>query len=93
MLTFFKHGYIIAVEFKKFKLEERGYCMTELERVVAESGYKLKFIADYLGITYYALRMKLRGRSEFKASEIQKLSELLRLSTQDTSRLFLTQKV
>lgn len=67
--------------------------MTELQHAVANSGYKLKFIANYLGITYYSLNMKLRGQKEFKASEIQKLSKLLRLSPQDTSRLFLTPKV
>ena len=38
---------------------------------IEQSGYKLRFIAGKLGITYQGFLKKINNESEFKASEIQ----------------------
>lgn len=57
--------------------EERGDCRmtnTELLREkIDQSGYKLRFIAKKIGITYQGLLNKINNRSEFRANEIQAL--------------------
>lgn len=51
-----------------------------LRERISKSGLKLQFIAEKLGISRYALSMKLDNRSEFKASEVSTLCELLGIS-------------
>ena len=44
--------------------------MNELmKKYIERSGYKLKYIADKLGITYVGLHNKLYGKYEFTVSE------------------------
>ena len=44
---------------------------TELLRSkIEEKGLKLNSIASQLGLTYYALSLKISNKSEFKAEEI-----------------------
>ena len=54
--------------------EERGDCRmtnTELLREkIDQSGYKLRFIAKKIGITYQGLLNKINNRSEFRANEM-----------------------
>ena len=59
-----------------------------LEQYIGESGYKKSFIAKELGITAYVLSMKINGKSEFKASEIDTLSTLLNIGVKDRMRIF-----
>ena len=53
--------------------EERGDCRmtnTELLREkIDQSGYKLRFIAKKIGITYQGLLNKINNRSEFRAND------------------------
>ena len=49
----------------------------ELERLITDSGLKLGYIAERLGITRQALWMKIENQTEFKPSEIQILCDLL----------------
>lgn len=51
-----------------------------IEDIIDKSGYKYRFIATKLGITYQALRNKLDNKSEFVSSEIEKLCNLLEIS-------------
>lgn len=51
-----------------------------LRERISESGLKLQFIAEKLGISRYALSMKLDNRSEFKTSEVAILCEVLGIS-------------
>ena len=54
---------------------------TELLREkIDQSGYKLRFIAEKIGITYQGLLNKINNRSEFRANEIQALYDLLDLT-------------
>lgn len=62
---------------------------TELLRErIEQSGYKMSFIAQKLKLSYQGLLNKISNKSEFKASEIQALSDLLSLSNKDKSRIF-----
>lgn len=50
---------------------------TELRTRIDKSGLKYKFIAEKIGITPQGLLKKIENTNEFKASEIEKLCELL----------------
>ena len=52
-----------------------------LREKIKESGYKLVFIANKIGLTYQGFLKKLNNDSEFKANEIQGLCDLLRIDT------------
>lgn len=69
--------------------------MTDSKRLKArikESGLKKVFIAQKLGITYQGYSKKENGKSEFLASEILTLKELLCLSNKEVSEIFLQNK-
>lgn len=72
--------------------EERGNCRmtnTELLREkIDQSGYKLRFIAKKIGITYQGLLNKINNRSEFRANEIQALYDLLGLTEEERVAIF-----
>lgn len=62
---------------------------TELLREkIDQSGYKLQFIAEKIGITYQGLLNKINNRSEFRASEIQVLYDLLSLTEDERVSIF-----
>lgn len=62
---------------------------TELLREKIEnSGYKLQFIAKSLGLTYQGLLNKINNWSEFRASEIQALYDLLGLTEKERVAIF-----
>lgn len=60
----------------------------KLKDAIKRSGYRIYFIAEQLNITYTGFRKKIKGESEFKASEISKLSELLNLDTEERDQIF-----
>ena len=59
-----------------------------LRAKIDESGYKLRFIAGKLGITYQGFLKKINNETEFKASEIQILKELLNLTEEERNEIF-----
>lgn len=59
-----------------------------LERYVAKSGYKKSYIAEQLGLTTYGFMLKVNNKSEFKASEMTILCELLKINTKDKEAIF-----
>lgn len=59
-----------------------------LEKYIQKSGYKKAFIAKKLGITAYAFALKCNNKSEFKASEIDALCDLLKISLKDRMAIF-----
>lgn len=61
-----------------------------LRKKIDESGYKLRFIAKQLGITYQGFLKKINNETEFKASEIQSLKELLNLTDEERDMIFFT---
>ena len=64
-----------------------------LEKYIERSGYKRSFIAMRLGISSYTLAMKINNESEFKASEIDILCELLNIDMEARMDIFFAKKV
>lgn len=62
--------------------------MNTLKQIIDDKGYKLSYVASELNLTREALYKKLRGDTEFKASEIAKLVELLKLTSKETKNIF-----
>lgn len=62
--------------------------MNTLKQIIDDKGYKLSYVAIKLSLTREALYKKLRGDTEFKASEIAKLVELLKLTSKETKNIF-----
>lgn len=67
---------------------KRGCRMNILKQMIDDKGYKLSHVASELNLTREGLYKKLRGDTEFKASEIAKLVELLKLSSKETREIF-----
>lgn len=59
-----------------------------LEETIRNSGMTMVAVAEKSGILRGTLYNKLRGTSEFKASEITNLSKVLRLSTKERDDIF-----
>lgn len=55
---------------------------------VTYRGLKYKALAAVLGITPYGLQKKIDNQSEFKASEIVKLTAALQLSERERDKIF-----
>lgn len=64
-----------------------------LREKIDDSGYKLRFIAKQLGITYQGFLKKINNETEFKATEIQTLCNLLNIDIQGKEQIFFTQNV
>lgn len=65
-----------------------------LRQKIDESGLKLQFIADRLGISRFALYQKLENQTEFRVSEVATLCKLLGIKTMtERERIFFADKV
>lgn len=59
-----------------------------LRSIIADSGLKYKAIAEIMGLTPYALQMKIDNETEFKASEIDTLANTLGMDMQQRDSIF-----
>ena len=61
-----------------------------LEKKIRDSGLRIGYICEQLGISYPGFQKKLRneGGSEFKPSEITVLTELLHLTREEVDEIF-----
>lgn len=59
-----------------------------LEEYIEKSGYKKSFIAEKIGLTAYGFALKVNNKSEFKASEMTVLCELLQINAKDKEAIF-----
>ena len=57
---------------------------------VDKSGLKYQFIAENLDLSRFGLSMKVDDKTEFKASEIIKLCDLLNIDNDLRDRIFFT---
>lgn len=64
-----------------------------LRKKIDESGYKLRFIAKQIGITYQGFLKKINNETEFKAKEIMILCDLLKIDIQEKELIFFTANV
>ena len=59
-----------------------------LNKVIENSGVKLTFIARALKLSTEGFYKKLNNQTEFKASEIVKMQEILNLSNEQRDKIF-----
>lgn len=59
-----------------------------LKEIIRESGYKSRFIAEKVGISYQALLNKINNLTDFKAPEIAALCGLLKISPEMRDKIF-----
>ncbi len=66
-----------------------------LEEIIDKSGYKKSYIAKVIGLkSTFGLSKKIRNESEFKATEINALCELLGItSLEEKDRIFFAKEV
>lgn len=60
----------------------------ELQKCISVSGISITFLAKQLGISREGFYNKLNGITEFKASEIAKIAQLLRLTDAERNFIF-----
>lgn len=65
---------------------------TLLKDVMRASGLKLGFIAEKLGMSRQSLYRCLKGKTEFKQSQIAALCDILSLNNEDMKRIFFKPK-
>ena len=64
-----------------------------LKALIKSRGLKLKYVADYLGLTSYVFALQLNNKQEVKTSEVAALCELLEIkSLKEKESLFFKQK-
>lgn len=63
-----------------------------LERIISNSGMTMVSIAEKSGILRETLYNKMRGSSEFKASEIAGLTRALKLTSEQRDAIFFADK-
>jgi len=51
-----------------------------LREQVEKSGLKYQYIAEKLDLSRYGLMIKIEGKTEFKASEIRKICNILKIN-------------
>ena len=59
-----------------------------LNKVIENSGLKLTFIARALKLSREGFYKKLNNQTEFKASEIVKMQEILNLANEQRDKIF-----
>lgn len=64
-----------------------------LNEVITDSGLKITYIANKLGITREGFYKKLKNETEFKASEIVVMQKILNLSNSKRDKIFFAEKV
>ena len=76
---------------RKHKTDKGEIDMTNTEllrRKIKESGYKVGFLAEKMGITYHGLLNKINNRSDFRARELAMLAGLLQLPREEWFAVF-----
>ena len=52
-----------------------------LKKIIEKKGLKMKFVAEYLGLSPYGFQLKVNNKQEFKTSEVSALCELLEINS------------
>ena len=61
---------------------------TLLKAKIDASGYKMKYVADRIGLTYQGFLNKIRNKTDFTAPEIKGLCGLLHIETEEMEQIF-----
>ena len=62
--------------------------MELLRKKIDQAGFKLTWVAERLGLTYQGFSKKLKGETEFKASEVAILKDILKLTDAEVQAIF-----
>lgn len=52
-----------------------------LKELIRKKGLKMKYVAEYLGLSAYGFQLKVENKQEFKTSEVSALCELLEINS------------
>lgn len=64
-----------------------------LEKKISDSGYKMGFITDKLGISRQAFDFKKKNKRKFRTAEIYVLCSLLNISDDEKEDIFFVKEV
>lgn len=65
-----------------------------LQKRIKDSGYKVQFIAEKMGLSRAGLYKKINGQNEFMTSEVEKLCEILHIeSLEERQEIFFAKAV
>lgn len=59
-----------------------------LKAKIESSGYKLKYIASKIGLSYQGFLNKIQNKTDFTAPEIKGLRELLCIPADEAEKIF-----
>ena len=60
----------------------------KLRQKIKDSGYRIHFIAEKIGLSYQGLLNKVENKREFRAGEIIVLCDLLGIDAQERDTIF-----
>lgn len=63
-------------------------CIGDISKRISESGYKIGFLAESIGISRQGFYDKINGKTSFRKSEVYTLSHLLHISEEDEQSIF-----
>ena len=64
-----------------------------LRELIEKKGMKMKYVAEYIGLSAYGFQLKVENRQEFKTSEVAALCELLSInSLEEKENIFFVPK-
>ncbi len=63
--------------------------LVKLNELINQSGFKISYFVDELGITYQSFRLKRDGVIPWKKLEKEKLIEILGLTEESANEIFL----
>ena len=64
-----------------------------LNEKIKKSGYRFGYLANQLNLSRTGLYNKINGKTEFLASEIQSLSDILNLDIHERENIFFNKEV
>lgn len=76
------------IQMSKDETEKGGNSMEALNDRIRTSGMKKSFIAEKLGLTPQSFSNRLKGITEFTASEVVALIDILSLTSEEVSLFF-----
>lgn len=66
----------------------------DLKELIRKKGLKMKYVAEYLGLSAYGFQLKVENKQEFKTSEVSALCELLEInSLTEKEEIFFNKKM
>lgn len=64
-----------------------------LKKRISDSGYKLEFLSDKLGISRASFYMKINNTTSFKVNEMYQLCDLLGIDENEAKEIFFAEVV